>query len=80
MPFGLQHHISSMCKMFVTVLLSKCNVGSLFKHKTDPHHDLAVKFLSQQVTYMSIHFSTSEFHVTRKMLSINNKEVRSEAQ
>jgi len=29
-------------------------------------------FLSQGVTsYMSIHFSTSEFHVTRKMLSLN---------
>jgi len=72
MPFGLQHHVSSMCKMFVTVLLSKRNVVSLFKHKTDPHHDLSVTFLSQQVTsYMSIQFSTSEFHVTGKMLTLN---------
>jgi len=72
MPLGLQHHVSSVCKMFVTVLLSKCNVGSLFKHKTDPHHHLAVKSLSQQVSsYMSIQFSTSEFHVTRKMLSLD---------
>jgi len=72
MPFGLQHHVIFMCKMFVTALLLKCNVGSLFKHKTDPHHDLAVKFLSQQVTsYMNIHFSKPEFHVPRKMLSLN---------
>jgi hypothetical protein len=68
MPFALQHHVSSICKMFVSVLLSKCNMGSLFKHITDTHQDLAVTFLSQGVTsYISIQSSASEFHLPRKM-------------
>jgi hypothetical protein len=81
MPFALQHDVSCVCKMFVTVLLSKCDMGSLFKHKTDPHQDLAVKFLSQQAaSYISIHSSASEFHLPRQMCHlINDKGVMLEA-
>ena len=57
MPFAMLRCVSSICNSSLPFLCQNVTLGLSVKHKTDPHEDLAVKFLSQHVTsYIRTHF------------------------